>query len=273
MILCKYSRQSKIINTVKTWLESTIRWWRQGCQDCLPLVCLSQQLWKILTCVKVLVCIMLAPCRPGHHIWLILEIQDHSKLDSWNITAFTSERTNLSPFTKGCRERDASMWLQLFLRNLRVPMSNLWLLGDCSLFRYCNLGRHWQTKLRSSSCSCFYDWCCLWTTLDCNTDIYSCCTDDDNTCSRLAATLTQLRCWNIDDLRGRAMRRCSRMPWTEAHKAGDTSSIASFMFRWLACELPPTTVELTLFLSGSAKDIPSHTRAISIVAAPAAAFT
>ena len=25
------------------------------------------------------------------------------------ITAFTSRRTNLSPFTKGCRERDASM--------------------------------------------------------------------------------------------------------------------------------------------------------------------
>ena len=27
------------------------------------------------------------------------------------IAAFTSERTNLSPFTKGCRERDASMRL------------------------------------------------------------------------------------------------------------------------------------------------------------------
>jgi len=26
-----------------------------------------------------------------------------------HITAFTSLRTNLSPFTKGCRERDASM--------------------------------------------------------------------------------------------------------------------------------------------------------------------
>jgi len=29
--------------------------------------------------------------------------------ETQGITAFTSERTNLSPFTKGCRERDASM--------------------------------------------------------------------------------------------------------------------------------------------------------------------
>ena len=46
-----------------------------------------------------------------------------------NITAFTSRRTNLSPFTKGCRERDASMWLPEFLRvshapnNLQVSLS------------------------------------------------------------------------------------------------------------------------------------------------------
>ena len=30
------------------------------------------------------------------------------------ITAFTSWRTNLSPFTKGCREWDAAMWLSNF---------------------------------------------------------------------------------------------------------------------------------------------------------------
>lgn len=38
-----------------------------------------------------------------------------------NITAFTSWRTNLSPFTKGCREWDASMWLPEFLRTLWGP--------------------------------------------------------------------------------------------------------------------------------------------------------
>ena len=38
-----------------------------------------------------------------------------------SITAFTSWRTNLSPFTKGCRERDASMWLIEFLWERFVP--------------------------------------------------------------------------------------------------------------------------------------------------------
>ena len=34
----------------------------------------------------------------------------HMEADSQTaITVFTSMRTNLSPFTKGCRERDASM--------------------------------------------------------------------------------------------------------------------------------------------------------------------
>ena len=37
------------------------------------------------------------------------------------ITAFTSGRTNLSPFTKGCRERDASMWLFEFLGEPWAP--------------------------------------------------------------------------------------------------------------------------------------------------------
>ena len=40
------------------------------------------------------------------------------------ITAFTSYRTNLSPFTKGCREWDASMWLLQFLRGIR-PNNNV----------------------------------------------------------------------------------------------------------------------------------------------------
>ena len=49
--------------------------------------------------------------------------------DQWQscITAFPSQRTNLSPFTKGCRERDASMWLsQIF--------------GEFPLQQY----KHWQ---------------------------------------------------------------------------------------------------------------------------------
>ena len=35
--------------------------------------------------------------------------QRQAALSSYVITAFTSQRTNLSPFTKGCREWDASM--------------------------------------------------------------------------------------------------------------------------------------------------------------------
>jgi len=41
------------------------------------------------------------------------------------ITAFTSWRTNLSPFTKGCREWDASMWLPEFLRTFQGPTKSV----------------------------------------------------------------------------------------------------------------------------------------------------
>ena len=43
------------------------------------------------------------------------------RLPCSSITAFTSWRTNLSPFSKGCREWDASMWLPQFLRSPRAP--------------------------------------------------------------------------------------------------------------------------------------------------------
>ena len=43
----------------------------------------------------------------------------------YSITAFTSQRTNLSPFTKGCRERDASMWLTQLGGNLWVPTNGM----------------------------------------------------------------------------------------------------------------------------------------------------
>ena len=43
------------------------------------------------------------------------------RLQLAGITAFTSWRTNLSPFTKGCREWDASMWLPQFLRSSWAP--------------------------------------------------------------------------------------------------------------------------------------------------------
>ena len=43
------------------------------------------------------------------------------RLQLAGITAFTSWRTNLSPFTKGCREWDASMWLPQFLRSPKAP--------------------------------------------------------------------------------------------------------------------------------------------------------
>lgn len=39
-----------------------------------------------------------------------------------SITAFTSYRTNLSPFTKSCREWDASMWLSQFLGSLVLQL-------------------------------------------------------------------------------------------------------------------------------------------------------
>ena len=42
-----------------------------------------------------------------------------------SITAFTSLRTNLSPFIKGCREWDASMWLPEFLRGFG-PNNSSW---------------------------------------------------------------------------------------------------------------------------------------------------
>jgi len=45
------------------------------------------------------------------------------------ITAFTSRRTNLSPFTKGCRERDASMWLLQFLGEPRAPNNVIFATG------------------------------------------------------------------------------------------------------------------------------------------------
>ena len=50
------------------------------------------------------------------HIEIFLPLYRLYLLSTKNITAFTSLRTNLSPFTKGCRERDASMWLHQFLR-------------------------------------------------------------------------------------------------------------------------------------------------------------
>jgi hypothetical protein len=53
--------------------------------------------------------------------WLINRFQE--QLKSWHksITVFTSSRTNLSPFTKGCRERDTSMWISQFLRGIEAP--------------------------------------------------------------------------------------------------------------------------------------------------------
>ena len=40
------------------------------------------------------------------------------------ITEFTSQRTNLSPFTKGCREWDASMWLTQFLGSSELQQTD-----------------------------------------------------------------------------------------------------------------------------------------------------
>ena len=47
----------------------------------------------------------------------------HSRGALFVIAAFTSERTNLSPFTKGCRERDALMRLIYNFWNLLHPCS------------------------------------------------------------------------------------------------------------------------------------------------------
>ena len=56
-------------------------------------------------------------------------------LQQSSITAFTSWRTNLSPFTKGCREWDASMWLPQFLRSCKAPTIRvLWFTDAPKLF-------------------------------------------------------------------------------------------------------------------------------------------
>jgi len=47
--------------------------------------------------------------KQGEVVMIITSIHVVGRISC--IAAFTSERTNLSPFTKGCRERDASMRL------------------------------------------------------------------------------------------------------------------------------------------------------------------
>ena len=54
------------------------------------------------------------------HVWPLARKLLLRMCASACITALTSECTNLSPFTKGCRDRDASMWLYCFLRNFQI---------------------------------------------------------------------------------------------------------------------------------------------------------
>ena len=74
----------------------------------------SPQLSVATRCARYLKCAVKLRRHERHQIWNWEIIWRWP--NDYDITAFTSLRTNLSPFTKGCREWDASMWLPKFLR-------------------------------------------------------------------------------------------------------------------------------------------------------------
>ena len=59
--------------------------------------------------LKVILCAQLPKRGPCKRRRLADAVRTASQRRGSSITAFTSLRTNLSPFTKGCREWDASM--------------------------------------------------------------------------------------------------------------------------------------------------------------------